>query len=81
MDPPQAGQRSGAEVRWMEDQQTSYAYFPVAGTFEWIFLEDVRSFRARLALIEELRLRGFSAWVPGPEDPAIWDTLAAGPAR
>ncbi len=71
-------ERNGAEVRWMEDQQTSYAYFPVAGTFEWVFLEDARSFRARLALIDELGLRGFSAWVLGPEDPAIWEQLGGG---
>jgi spore germination protein YaaH len=71
-------ERNGAEVRWMEEHQTSYAYFPVAGTFEWIFLEDARSFRARLDLIEELGLRGFSAWVLGPEDPAIWELPEGG---
>ena len=70
-------ERNGGKVRWDEEHQVAYSYFPVGGTFEWIFLEDARSFRAKLALLEKHRLRGFSVWVLGPEDPAIWDLLPA----
>ena len=45
------------------------------GTFEWIFYEDARSFRAKLDLVGKHRLRGFSVWVLGEEDPAIWSQL------
>jgi spore germination protein YaaH len=45
------------------------------GTFEWIFLEDARSFAPRLALVDEYNLRGFSVWVIGSEDPEIWTLL------
>jgi spore germination protein YaaH len=47
----------------------------VGGTFEWLFLENARSFGAKVALMKEKKLRGFSAWVLGPEDPAIWGVL------
>lgn len=67
--------RYNAAVKWDDEQQVSYAYFPVGGTFEWIFLEDARSFRAKLDLMNRYRLRGFSVWVLGPEDPAIWEAL------
>jgi spore germination protein YaaH len=68
-------ERNKAKLIWDDEQKTSFAYFPNGGTWEWIFLEDARSFRAKLALLERYRLRGFSAWVLGPEDPAIWDAL------
>jgi spore germination protein YaaH len=67
--------RFGATLRWDDEQQVSYTYFSNGGTFEWIFLEDARSFAPRVDLVEEYRLRGFSVWVLGPEDPAIWDHL------
>ncbi len=67
--------RYEADVHWSEEHQVSYAFFPVGGTFEWIFLEDARSFRARLDLMRRHGLRGFSVWVLGPEDPAIWEAL------
>ena len=68
-------ERHNAKLQWSEEQQSSYAFFPVGGTFEWIFLEDARSFRTKLGLIDRHKLRGFSAWVLGPEDPAMWDAL------
>ena len=69
-------ERNRAAVQWSEEHQAAYGFFPVGGTFEWIFLEDARSFRAKVRLMEKHGLRGFSAWVLGPEDPAIWETLA-----
>ncbi|MGH7448205.1 MAG: glycosyl hydrolase family 18 protein [Longimicrobiales bacterium] len=74
-------ERYGAEVQWNDEHQVGYAFFPVGGTFEWIFLEDARSFRAKLDLMRRHGLRGFSAWVLGPEDPAIWEALPRRTAR
>lgn len=68
-------ERHDAELQWSDEQQVGYAFFPVGGTFEWIFLEDARSFRAKLDLMRRHELRGFSVWVLGPEDPAIWEAL------
>ena len=68
-------ERNGGTLHWSDEHQVSYSFFPVGGTFEWIFLEDARSFRARTALMQKHRLRGFSVWVLGPEDPAIWEEL------
>lgn len=70
-------ERHGAELHWTEEHQVPYAFFSRGGTFEWIFLEDARSFRAKLDLVPEYGLRGFSVWVLGYEDPAIWDALPA----
>lgn len=69
--------RYNASLRWDDEQQVSYTYFSNGGTFEWIFLEDARSFAARVPLVDEYRLRGFSVWVLGTEDPAIWNFLRA----
>jgi len=74
-------ERHGGTLQWNDEQQVAYAFFPVGGTFEWIFLEDARSFRAKMRLVEKFGLRGFSAWLLGPEDPAIWEALPARRAR
>lgn len=70
-------ERYGAELEWSDAHQVSYAFFPRGGTFEWIFLENARSFNAKLELVRTHRLRGFSVWVLGTEDPGIWQSLPA----
>jgi spore germination protein len=72
-------ERYGAGWRWDDEQQVAFTYFSNAGTFEWVFLEDARSFGPRLALVDEYRLRGFSVWVLGSEDPEIWNLLPPTP--
>ena len=67
--------RYNAEPIWLEDQGVSYAFFENGGLFEWVFIEDAASFRRKLELVKERSLRGFSVWVLGFEDPAIWDSI------
>jgi spore germination protein YaaH len=69
--------RYDATLHWDEEQQTAFTWFSNGGTFEWIFLENARSFAARLGLVDEYGMRGFSVWVLGSEDPEIWDVLRA----
>jgi spore germination protein YaaH len=68
-------ERYGAELIWSEEQQVPYAFYERGGTFEWIFLENARSFEAKLGLVGKHGLRGFSVWVLGSEDPGIWSSL------
>lgn len=65
--------RHDAEIRWDEKQGVPFTYYENGGVYEWIFFENARSFRAKLDLMKEKKLRGYSAWVLGPEDPAIWE--------
>ena len=69
-------QRQGAELRWLPEQGCHYAFWENTGTFEYLFLEDYRSFRTKLDLFESYEgLRGISVWVLGAEDSGIWDVL------
>ncbi len=68
-------QRHGAKILWNEEQQVPYTFFDNGGLFEYIFFEDARSFAAKLKLARKFKLRGFSAWVLGREDPKIWEVL------
>ena len=68
-------ERHNARLLWSEEQQVPYAFYSNGGVFEWLFLEDARSFGAKLDLVEEYDLRGFSAWVLGSEDREIWQVL------
>ena len=51
----------------------------VRSFIEHAWLEDARAFRDKLALVEGHKLRGYSVWLPGLEDPRTWDVV--GPAR
>ena len=68
-------ERNQAKLIWSDDHQVPYAFYDRGGTFEWIFLENARSFRAKLDIVRRHRLRGFSVWVIGSEDPEIWNAL------
>jgi spore germination protein YaaH len=74
-------ERHGAVMQWDSVAGVPYAYFSNGGVYEWLFLENARSFREKLNLTKSYRLRGFSVWVLGPEDSAIWDILKAEPGR
>ena len=62
--------------QWLDDQKESMAYWENGGVFDWLFIEDVRSFELRWQLAAKYHLRGISAWVLGAEDPAIWKYLS-----
>lgn len=62
--------------QWMQSMGVDYAYWPGPnGVFEWLFIENARSFSEKLKLVRQYHFRGFSAWVLGFEDPKIWDVL------
>jgi spore germination protein YaaH len=71
-------ERYGAKVVWDDQHKVPYTFYERGGTFEWIFFEDARSFRAKLDLVGRHRLRGFSVWVLGSEDGKIWELLREG---
>jgi len=53
-----------------------YAYWPGANSvYNWLFIENARSFAEKLKLVRQYHFRGFSAWVLGFEDPGIWKVV------
>jgi spore germination protein YaaH len=68
-------ERFNATVEWNDKQQVPFAVFENGGLFEYLYLEDARSFKAKLDVMKTHNLRGFSAWVLGNEDPAVWKLL------
>ena len=62
-------------MAWNDEQQVPYAIFDNAGLFEYIYFEDARSFKAKQDIMKKYKLRGFSTWVLGAEDPEIWNLL------
>lgn len=63
--------------QWDEAARTAWFYIMRDQDREWVFYPDARSFRERYKLMQERGLQGFSSWVLGDEDPAIWDELPA----
>jgi spore germination protein YaaH len=68
-------ERFGAKITWIEEQKVPFAFFENGGLFEYIFFENAQSFQHKLELVKQNKLRGFSVWVIGAEDPEIWKVL------
>lgn len=67
--------RHGVVPRWDALQQAHWFRYRAEGVEQEVWYEDVRSFQAKLQLLDTYGLRGFSAWVIGQEDPRIWAEL------
>ena len=63
---------NGITPTWDEKQKEGYAFWENDGINEFLFIEDAKAFAARLALVSQYKLRGYSVWVLGQEDPAVW---------
>jgi len=63
---------AGATPRWDATQKAWYAMWERHGVFEHAWIEDARAFDAKLALVRQYGLRGYSVWLLGLEDPATW---------
>lgn len=63
---------NGAHSVWDEREKAAYAYWPKSDVYQWMWIEDARAFVAKLDLVRQYRLRGYSVWVLGLEDPAVW---------
>jgi spore germination protein YaaH len=64
--------RNAATPQWDETQKEAYAFWETDGVYEWLFLQDARAFEARLELVRRYKLRGYSVWQVGQEDPKVW---------
>jgi spore germination protein YaaH len=69
--------QSGAQQIWDDREKSPYAFWPNNGVYEWLWMEDARAFVAKLELVRKYKLRGYSVWVLGLEDPKTWSALAA----
>lgn len=69
-------EESGASLTWLPDQGVSYTFWQNEGVFEWLFLENRRSFAHKMEIFRAYPgFRGISVWVLGAEDPDIWTVL------
>lgn len=57
---------------WDSTQAVPFTFFIHDDLNEFIFGEDVRSFKAKYALAHQYHLNGVSVWRIGLEDPRIW---------
>jgi len=57
---------------WDDREKTAYAIWSDAGVNNLMWIEDARAFAAKVQLAKKYRLRGYSVWVLGTEDPAVW---------
>lgn len=70
---------AGATPRWDEEQKAWVAMWERFGVFEHAWIEDARAFEAKLGLVREHGLRGYSVWLLGLEDPRTFEIV--GPVK
>lgn len=68
---------AGITATWDSVQMAPRAMWEVRGVFQHLWLEDVRAFMAKRQLAVARGLRGYSVWLLGAEDPAVWAALRA----
>jgi len=66
---------AGVVPVWDSVQKAPHAEWEVHGVFRHAWLEDARAFMAKLELVNQYHLRGYSVWVLGTEDDAVWGLL------
>lgn len=64
--------RYGAKPAWDDRDKVAYAFWSNAGVNEFLWMEDARAFAAKADLARKYKLRGYSVWVLGTEDPKVW---------
>lgn len=68
-------QKYKAHTQWNDKDKVNYAIYDHDWLNEYLFIEDVKSFAAKLALVKKYHLRGISVFDIGTEDPKIWEVL------
>jgi spore germination protein YaaH len=58
-----------------ETQRAWVAMWEARGVFEHAWIEDARAFEAKLQLVRQHGLRGYSVWLLGLEDPRTWEIV------
>jgi spore germination protein YaaH len=66
---------AGVTPVWDDVQKSPRATWEVKGVFRHAWLEDARAFMTKLELARTHGLRGYSVWVLGSEDEAVWESL------
>ena len=69
--------KRGLAPVWDEREKAQRVEWSEAGVYEYAWIEDSRAFMAKLDLVKQYKLRGYSAWVLGTEDPKTWDAIRA----
>ena len=67
--------RGGVSATWDAVQKSPFAMWEEHGVFQHLWLEDARAFMAKRELVTQYGLRGYSVWLLGSEDPAVWAQL------
>lgn len=67
--------KAGVKPVWDDVQKSPYAAWDEQGVFQYVWLEDARAFTTKLDLVRKYKLRGYSVWKLGDEDPGTWDLL------
>jgi spore germination protein YaaH len=64
--------KANVNATWDAVQRSPFAMWANDGVFEHLWLEDARAFQEKLGLVTQYGLRGYSVWLLGLEDPAVW---------
>lgn len=67
--------RAGVTPQWDDVQRARFAQWDDRGVFQLMWLEDARAFAAKLELVRRYKLRGYSVWKLGDEDPKTWEVI------
>lgn len=68
-------QEHHAAIKWNKKKNVPYAIFSSHHLNQYVFPENVATFKIQWALAKKYNLRGVSLWRLGDEDPGIWRVI------
>lgn len=74
-DAREIAEEKGGEIQWLEDIGQYYTQYEEDGAVYKLWLEDERSIRQRIQLVNEYGIAGCAAWKRGFESSGIWSAI------
>lgn len=69
--------RPGFQIQWDKRWRVPWFQYREGSELHTVWYDDTRSYKEKLQLVREYKLRGFAAWRLGIEHPEFWSVAAA----
>ena len=64
-----------AEIKWDDKLKQNYLKYKDGNNTKEIWIEDEKSLRAKVSLVNEMNLAGVGSWKKDMETPNIWNMI------
>lgn len=67
---------SNVNKEWLEDLRQNYVEYEENGSTKKMWIEDLKSIKEKVSLVNQYELAGVAAWAKDREDSDVWEVIA-----